>query len=100
MFVVWVVTDCQFKFSHCVIVVPSHEVGIAEIVMGVGVGFVHFEGLLVDRDRFVETALLKRDSESTVATYTLQPGETRAINLETMPQGGSNYPVRLVVRPK
>lgn len=33
-----------------------------------------------------------------VATVEMQPGEVRQIDLELFPQGGSNYPIRLVVR--
>jgi len=54
--------------------------------------------LLVD-GRPVETALLRNTSEGLVARYSLAPGEVRQVRIETMPQGGSNYPVRLVARP-
>jgi len=54
--------------------------------------------LLID-GRYAETALLKRDDEGIVARYSLAPGEVRKVHIETMPQGGSNYPVRLVARP-
>jgi len=54
--------------------------------------------LLVD-GRSVETALLSRNSEGLIARYTLAAGQTRRVHIETMPQGGSNYPVRLVARP-
>lgn len=33
-----------------------------------------------------------------VTTLTLEPGETRQVDVELFPQAGSNYPVRLVVR--
>jgi hypothetical protein len=33
-----------------------------------------------------------------VATVSMEPGEVRQIDIELFPQGGSNYPVRLVVR--
>lgn len=33
-----------------------------------------------------------------VATVDMQPGEVRQIDLELFPQGGSNYPIRLIVR--
>lgn len=54
--------------------------------------------LLVDGHP-VETALLRRDAEGVVARYSLAPGQVRKVHIETMPQGGSNYPVRLVARP-
>jgi hypothetical protein len=54
--------------------------------------------LLVD-GRPVETALLSRNAEGEVARYSLAPGQVRTVHIELMPQGGSNYPVRLVARP-
>ncbi len=33
-----------------------------------------------------------------VSSITLQPGETRQVDIELLPQAGSNYPVRLIVR--
>lgn len=33
-----------------------------------------------------------------VATYTLEPGEVRQVDVELFPQAGSNYPIRIVVR--
>jgi len=54
--------------------------------------------LLVD-GRPVETTLLRNNGEGAVARYTLAPGEVRRVDIQTMPQGGSYYPVRLVARP-
>ncbi len=54
--------------------------------------------LLVDGQP-VETALLSKNAEGLVARYLLAPGETRRVHIQTLPQGGSNYPVRLVARP-
>ncbi len=54
--------------------------------------------LLVD-GRPVETSVMRNSDEAPVASYTLAPGETRTVRLLTMPQAGSNYPVRLVARP-
>jgi hypothetical protein len=56
-------------------------------------------GALVVDGRVVETAMLSRDAEATVAKFALAPGEARRVRIQTMPQAGSNYPVRLVVRP-
>jgi hypothetical protein len=53
--------------------------------------------LLVD-GRLVEAALLTREAEAAVGSYRLGPGDMRTVHIETMPQGGSNYPVRLVAR--
>lgn len=53
--------------------------------------------LLVDGQQ-VETALMQADSQAEVARYQLAPGERRRVRIQTMPEGGSNYPVRLVAR--
>jgi hypothetical protein len=54
--------------------------------------------LLLVNGRPVEAALLKQDAEARIARYVLGPGEIRSVHLETTPQGGSNYPVRLFAR--
>ncbi|MDH4180314.1 MAG: DUF3370 domain-containing protein, partial [Armatimonadota bacterium] len=77
---------------------PTAEPAPVEILMEPGGGTAR--GTVIVDGRFVETSLLRRDSESSVARYTLAPGEVRTVRIETMPQGGSNYPVRLVARPK
>ena len=47
-----------------------------------------------------ETRLLQPDKEETLASFTLAPGARRTVRLTAMPQSGSNYPMRLTVRPK
>ena len=54
--------------------------------------------MLVD-GRYVQTPVLRNNQDALVAKYQLAPGETRTVDVLTMPQAGSNYPVRLVVRP-
>jgi hypothetical protein len=54
--------------------------------------------LLVD-GRIIEVAMLKRDEEVSVLHYLLGPGQTRTTRILIMPEAGSNYPVRLVMRP-
>jgi len=76
---------------------PTAEAAPVEILMEPGGGTAR--GTVIVDGRFVETSLLQRDSESAVARYTLAPGEVRTVKIRTMPQGGSNYPVRLVARP-
>jgi len=53
--------------------------------------------LLIDGSP-VDAAVIARDSEAELARYLLAPGERRRVFIETIPQGGSNYPVRLVAR--
>jgi len=47
----------------------------------------------------VEAAVLARDSEARLARYVLAPGERRQVRIQTLPESGSHYPVRLVARP-
>jgi len=54
--------------------------------------------LLID-GRLTEVAALKTHGEAEVARYSLEPGQVRRVRIETMPQAGSNYPVRLLARP-
>ena len=54
--------------------------------------------LLVD-GHLMEASMIKRDAEAPVSRYLLSPGEVRHVRVQTMPQAGSNYPVRLVARP-
>jgi len=49
--------------------------------------------------RLVEAAMMQRGVEVPLVEYRLAPGETRRVRLKTMPQSGSNYPVRLAARP-
>jgi len=56
-------------------------------------------GFLLIDGKAVEAAVLSRDSEAELARYVLAPGEYRRVWIETTPQSGSNYPVRLVARP-
>lgn len=88
-----VIYDIALELSN-----PTAEPAPVEILMEPGGGTAR--GTVIVDGRFVETALLRRDSESSVARYTLAPGEVRTVRIETMPQGGSNYPVRLVARPQ
>jgi len=88
-----VIYDIALELSN-----PTAEPATVEILMEPGGGMAR--GTVIVDGRFVETSLLRRDSESSVAQYTLAPGEVRTVTIQTMPQGGSNYPVRLVARPK
>lgn len=56
-------------------------------------------GFLLIDGRPVEAAVLTRDSEAELARYLLPPGQYRRVHIQTTPQSGSHYPVRLVARP-
>jgi hypothetical protein len=48
--------------------------------------------------RLVETQMLRSGQEEVLARMKVGPGETRTVNVRTMPESASNYPVTLVVR--
>ncbi len=76
---------------------PNAEPAPVELRMEPGGGAARAV-LLVD-GKLVEAALLKREVEIRVARYVLAPGEVKSVRIQTTPQGGSNYPVRLFARP-
>jgi hypothetical protein len=76
---------------------PNAEPAPVELLVEPGGGAARAV-LLVD-GKLVEAALLKRDAEVRVARFVLAPGEVRSVRVQTTPQGGSNYPVRLFARP-
>jgi hypothetical protein len=47
----------------------------------------------------VEAEAVSPPVEAALATFRLQPGERRAVRVETIPVGGSSYPARVIVRP-
>jgi hypothetical protein len=75
---------------------PTESSATVEVMMEPGGGAAR--ALLLVNGRPVEAALLKQDAEARIARYVLGPGEIRSVHLETTPQGGSNYPVRLFAR--
>ena len=52
-------------------------------------------GTFVIGDRVVESPLIHPNAPQVVATLVLRPQATRTIRILTMPESGSNYPVRL-----
>jgi hypothetical protein len=50
-------------------------------------------------DRKVEIPQSDMPKETTLATYTLAPGESRKVTIRTLPLSGSNYPASIIVRP-
>jgi hypothetical protein len=49
--------------------------------------------------RPVEIPQTNIPNEPLLAEYTLAPGEKRTVKIQTVPLSGSNYPVRVIVRP-
>lgn len=75
---------------------PTEASATVEVLMEPGGGAAR--ALLLVNGRPVEAALLKHSTEARIARYVLGPGEIRSVHLETTPQAGSNYPVRLFAR--
>lgn len=48
--------------------------------------------------RLVEIGVTKAFEEKPIAEFGLEAGESKKIKLETIPEGASNYPVRIVIR--
>jgi hypothetical protein len=56
-------------------------------------------GVFIIDGAVVEAEAVSPPVEAGLATFVLQPGERRAVRVETIPVGGSSYPARVVVRP-
>ena len=76
---------------------PNGEPAKVDLLMEPGGGAAR--ALVLINGRPVDVALLKRNQETRIARFVLAPGEVRSLHIETTPQGGSNYPVRLFARP-
>lgn len=55
-------------------------------------------GVFIVDGKFVLAKYAQPPSEVPIASYDLQPGETRTVKITTVPLAGSNYPATLVVR--
>lgn len=55
-------------------------------------------GVFIIDGKFVSTKYAKPPAEFPLASYDLAPGETRTVQIMTIPLAGSNYPANLVVR--
>jgi len=55
-------------------------------------------GVIILGTQMIETPLVRGGQSVTVYEFDLEPGETRTVNLRLMPQGGSNYPINIVVK--
>lgn len=76
---------------------PSGNAGLSEIVMTASGGVA--QGVFILDGALMETPLLRAYEEAIIARILVPAGQTRVVNIRTMPQPGSNYPVRVVVRP-
>lgn len=55
-------------------------------------------GVVLIENQLLDVAMGRSRTRIPLARWTLQPNETREVFVETLPQSGSNYPVRLVVQ--
>lgn len=55
-------------------------------------------GTFIINEQIIRAPLTAPFKEVTLARYVLEPGESRSVVIFTLPQGGSFYPVNLVIR--
>jgi hypothetical protein len=58
------------------------------------------QGTFLVDGRMIETPIVKSSEHVSLATIFLKGGEERIVQVNTIPQGGSHYPVRLIVKSK
>jgi hypothetical protein len=71
----------------------------AEVELAVRSGGGPARGSFIISDETVETPLLRAGNEHVLARWTLAPAAERQVQVLSMPQSGSNYPVTLIMRP-
>jgi hypothetical protein len=76
---------------------PTDKASTARVVFEPSAGMAG--GVFLIGDKRVEIPRTDMPTETTLATYTLAPGETRDVRIRTMPVSGSNYPATIIVRP-
>ncbi|MCE5199130.1 MAG: hypothetical protein ABFD54_02190 [Armatimonadota bacterium] len=86
-----VVYDIDVKVQN-----PTTETKKVQVVFDPSAGLA--SGVFIIDGQFVSTKYAKPPEEFSLAAYTLKPGETRNVNIKTVPVAGSNYPATLVVR--
>ncbi|MCD6352315.1 MAG: hypothetical protein J7M26_09375, partial [Armatimonadetes bacterium] len=72
----------------------------AEVALAVQSGGGAARGVFLINGRLVETPVLRATNEHTLASWVLPAAAERTVNVVTMPQSGSNYPVTLILRPR
>lgn len=56
-------------------------------------------GLFLVDGQVVETPLMQPKAESQIAKFHLQPGDSRSLDIVTVPLSGSSYPATIMIRP-
>jgi len=72
----------------------------AEVELGFMPGGGLARGIVVIDGRIYETGLLRHGETQRVHAFTIGPHARRELRVRIMPQAGSNYPVKLVMRPR
>lgn len=76
---------------------PSADPVTVELVYETSAGY--SGGLFSVDGNIVRLPLMQSKAEAKLATFTLGPGESKTINVITIPLSGSSYPVTLALRP-
>lgn len=75
---------------------PTDEERVVSVTLSPDAGAAM--GVFVIDGTVVESPPITPPTEAPLATFRLRPGERRTVPIQTIPVGGSNYPVSLVVR--
>ena len=76
---------------------PTGTTTAVEIAFEASAGY--SAGVFLVDGQLVKTPLLRPKGEARIAKVFLNPGETRAMKLVTMPLSGSSYPATVIIRP-
>lgn len=79
------------------IVNPSDHAERAEIAISASAGVA--QGVFMIDGAQVETRLLRPYEEAALAKIVVPAAGTRTVKIRTVPEPGSNYPIRIIVRP-
>jgi len=74
---------------------PTSSPATAQLVLHADGG--QARGTFVIGDQIVESQLVQPNAPQVVATFPLRPQTRRTIRILTLPESGSNYPVRLIL---
>ncbi|UCH35984.1 MAG: hypothetical protein JSV65_06425 [Armatimonadota bacterium] len=77
---------------------PTDQPGHVELALMPGGGLAR--GIVMIDGHIHETGLLRYGQTERVFSFTVPASGRREVRVRTMPQAGSNYPVKLVMRPK
>jgi hypothetical protein len=76
---------------------PTDKSSVARVVFEPSAGMAG--GIFLIGGRTVEIPQTNMPNETTLASYTLAPGENKEVRIRTLPLSGSNYPATIIVRP-